>query len=274
MSVEIDLTGDVAIVTGAGSSGPGFGTGKAIAILLARAGCNVCVVDNVAERAAETVELIDKEGGNAAAFVGDISKPSECEAVVAAAVSTYGRLTTLVNNVGVFMSADLSELDFGDLDRTLDVNLKAMIYFAKYSLPHLRAAGHGCIINISSISAHRGVTANGSVAYAASKGGIESMTKALAVELAGYRIRVNAVVPGTLRTPLLTHTLSESEIDDRQKLAPLGIGGDAWDVAAATLFLVSSNAKWITGVSLPVDGGMLATTPLASAGRVDAVSLE
>lgn len=258
----------VAIVTGSGSSGPGFGTGKAAALLLARGGYAVVVADGNEDRAQETVDLILSEGGRAAAHVGDVRVSSVAENTVSFAEGEFGRVTVLVNNVGVFRSGKLLEMTDDDLDLHLDVNLKGMLRFSRAVVPAMERAGGGSIINISSVAAHVGVSASGTVAYSASKGAIEAVGRVLAAELGSKKIRVNTVVPGTLNTPLLQATLTQEEIAGRQATAPLGPGGDAWDVAEAVMFFAEPRSRWISGVSLAVDGGFLSSSAAMHTGEV------
>lgn len=267
MTDEVSVEG-AAIVTGGGSSGPGFGTGKAIAVLLARSGRPVVVVDNSESRAQETVDLIVSEGGRATSFVGDVRDSSVARGAVAAAVENYGTLGTLVNNVGVFISGRLSEMTDEAIDLQVDVNLKGMLRFTREAAPALAANGGGSIVNIGSVSAHVNNSSSGIVAYSASKGGVESASRVLAAELGPDNIRVNTVIPGTLNTPLLQATLSQEQIIRRQSIAPLGPGGDAWDVARAVMFLAGPQSGWITGATVPVDGGFLASSAAMFTGDV------
>ncbi len=256
----------VALISGAGSSGPGFGTGKASAVLLARLGWAVVVLDSDADRAEATAELVRSEGGRASFFVADVRDSAAAGLAVEHAVSTFGRLTTLVNNVGVYRPGLVTQMTDDDLDFTLDVNTKGMLYLTRAAVPALQEAGGGAIVNVSSISAHVHAAPAGTVAYAASKGAIEAAARVLAGELGPLGIRVNSVVPGTLNTPLLQLALSQEEIELRQKVAPLGVGGNAWDVAQAVAFLAGPWSRWISGATLPVDGGLLTVSPVLHSG--------
>ena len=251
----------VAVVTGAGSSGPGVGTGKAISILLAREGAKVLLVDRSESAADETLQIIRNEGGDASVFIGDVSSGEQCLAAVKAAESRYGRLDTLVNNVAVTSSAEVVDVEESDLDRLIDVNLKSVVLMTKHAAPRIAAAGGGSITNIGSISALRATGRQ--TAYTASKGGVVALTSLWAVELGRSRIRVNCICPGTLYTPIAVGLfgMSDQVRWDRANLPPLGTEGTAWDIAWAALFLASEEARWISGVTLPVDGGFIAATP-------------
>jgi NAD(P)-dependent dehydrogenase (short-subunit alcohol dehydrogenase family) len=264
VALDIDLSDEVALVTGGGSSGDGFGTGKAIAVLLARAGARVVVVDTVPERAQETVALIAGEGGEATSHVADVADSDDCRAMVRSATEAFGRLTVLVNNVGVFgVGEPDADGNGADVARLLTVNVGSVIHATTAAAPAMREAGRGAVVNIGSIAAFRAVTTGVNLIYSAAKGGVDSVTRTLAVQYGPDNIRVNSVAPGTIPTPRLGQLMSAGEIAARQRLSPLGEGGDSWDVAWATAYLVSPAARWITGITLPVDGGMLATTPLA-----------
>ena len=251
------LEGKVAIVTGAGSSQPGVGTGKAMSILFAREGAKILLVDLVAARAEETLATILEEGGEASVFAADTTKATDCEAMVKAAVERYGGLHILVNNVAILIEGSLLEVTEEEWDRVLNVNLKSAMLASKYAVPKMIEGGGGSIINLSSGAAIRG---GGSViAYAAAKGGVDTLTYQIAVSHGRDNIRVNGIYPGTILTPMTAHEWPTEELrKQRVSSTPLGTEGTAWDVAWAALFLASDEARWITGIMLPVDGGSMA----------------
>ena len=257
------LEGKVAIVTGAGSSGPGVGTGKAISVLFAREGCSVLLVDNERARAEETLAEIEAEGGSASVYVGDVTSSTDCGTMVEAAVERYGGLSVLVNNVGITVAGNVVTVDEQDWQRVIDVNLKSMVLMSKHAVPRMIAGGGGAVINMSSFLGLRSGSAFESVPYSVSKGGILSLTTTMAVEHGRDNVRVNAIVPGYLYTPMVAGALTEEQRDLRRRAAPLGTEGNAWDVAWAAVFLASDEARWITGAALPVDAGLLAAGPLA-----------
>jgi NAD(P)-dependent dehydrogenase (short-subunit alcohol dehydrogenase family) len=259
------LEGKVALVTGAGSSGPGVGTGKAIAVLFAREGASVLLVDHIRERAQETLELIEADGGEASVFVADIAEAADCEAAVKTAVERYGSLDTLVNNVAIMRSADVLSVTEEDWDLTFRVNLRAMMLLSKFAAPEIKQAGGGSIINISSTGAVR--PPGGHIAYDTAKGGVIALTVSLAVELGRYGIRANCIQPGRIVTPLVANILKDLGLGDadgkqtNRLVNLLGREGNAWDVGWAAVFLASDEARWITSVTLPVDAGFLHTPP-------------
>ena len=257
------LAGKAAIVTGAGSSGPGVGSGKAISVLFARQGAKVLLVDNVAARAEETRAMIRKEGGEASVFEADITREKQCEALVKAAVERYGRLDILVNNVGISITGTVVEMKEEDWDTVLAVNLKSMMLCSKYAIPEMAAGGGGSIVNIASSEGLRSGTLVPIVSYNASKAGVLGLTRGMAVHHGRQGIRVNAIAPGFMATPMVAAHLSEEKRRERREAAPIAIEGTAWDVAWAAVFLASDEARWISGVTLPVDGGMVITTPLS-----------
>jgi NAD(P)-dependent dehydrogenase (short-subunit alcohol dehydrogenase family) len=257
------LEGKVAIVTGAGSSGPGIGTGKAISTLFAREGARVLLVDRVAKHAEETLATICDEGGEASVCEADITEAKNCRAMVETAIERYGGLHILVNNVGIVSMGTVVDVKEEDWDRVLAVNLKGMMLSSKYAIPEMISSGGGSIVNISSIDALRSGTMAAIIPYSASKGGMISMTTAMAVQHGRDHIRVNCIAPGFLYTPLVAPLLTEEMRELRRQAAPLGTEGTAWDVAWAAVFLASDEARWITGIVLPVDAGLLATTPLS-----------
>jgi len=256
------VTGKVAIVTGAGSIGPGIGNGKASAIIYAREGAQVMLVDYNLEAAEETKGLIDKEGGHCIAFQADVSKSGDCKSMVEKCIQTFGRVDILHNNVGIEIPGGAVETSEEDWDKMMNVDLKSMFLTCKYALPYMEKQGSGCIINISSIQAVRTLSYT-SLAYCASKAGIIALTREVAIQYAPKGIRANAILPGLMNTPMVVTSLTdafggnvEEVVKKRDAMCPMGKQGDAWDTAYAALFLASDEAKYITGVALLVDGGL------------------
>lgn len=251
------LEGKVAIVTGAGSRGPGVGNGKATAILFAREGASVLLVDQVGDRAQATQQVIADEGGTCSVFEADLTREAAARAMVEAAVEQYGKLDILHNNVGIGLPGSVLDVSEEDWDRVMAVNLKSMLFSSKYAIPRMQRGGGGAIINISSVAGMRG---HGLVAYAASKGGVIAMTRTMAVQHARDRIRVNCIAPGPVYTPLVAENMTPERREARRLSVPLETEGTAWDIAWAAVYLASDEARWVTGVVLPVDGGITATT--------------
>lgn len=255
------LTGKVALVTGAGSQGDGVGIGKAISLVFAAEGARVGLVDLDAARAQETLEQIEHAGGRAFAVTGNVTDDADCRRIVEETLARYGRLDTLVNNVGIGVGGGrVEQLDEAVWSHVLDVNLKSAVLMCKHALPHLLEA-RGSVVNIASIAGLRAF--GGGVAYGASKAGLVQMTRELAVMYGREGLRANVVAPGHVYTPLLAG-LDAGSRDARRKVSPLGIEGDAWDIAAAVLFLASDEARFISGVCLPVDGGVIETGSLTA----------
>ncbi|RLT36977.1 MAG: SDR family oxidoreductase [Chloroflexi bacterium] len=255
------LQGKVAIVTGAGTRGPMTGTGQATAILFARQAAKVLLVDMEAERARQTQATIEAAGGEASIYQADVTQDDVCRAMVETCLARYGALHILFNNVGASGSGKVTEVEADVWNRALDVNLKSAVLASKYAVPAIAAAGGGCIIHVSSIDGlAAGMTPN--IPYAVAKGGLITLTRAMAVHHGRQGIRVNCIAPGHLYAPFVA-SISDEKRALRRKAGPLGTEGDAWDVAWAALFLASDEARWISGVVLPIDGGLLAATPLA-----------
>jgi NAD(P)-dependent dehydrogenase (short-subunit alcohol dehydrogenase family) len=253
------LENKVAIVTGAGSRAAGIGNGRAAAILFAREGAKVLLVDNSPAAAEETLKMIKQEDGEAEIFVADVSKADDCRAMVERAVSRWGRLDILDNNVGIGCPGSVVIVEEKDWDRTMMVNVKSMMLTGKFAVPAMAAGGGGSIINISSISALR---PRGLTAYSASKGAVIALTRAMAIDHAKEGIRVNCIVPGPVYTPMVYARGMSEELRERRRLAsPLKIEGTGWDIGYAAVFLASDEARYITGVILPVDGGVSIASP-------------
>lgn len=257
------LEGKVAIVTGAGSEGGGVGNGKAIALLFAGEGAHVCLVDRDRERVEDTLREIRTTGGEAIAIVGDVSDESDCARFVGETVERFGGVDLLVNNVGRSGPVGpLASLDMAAWSQVIDVNLKSAVMMCRYAIPHMIPRGGGAIVNIASIA---GTLAHGgSLAYGPSKAAMTQVAREIAVMHGGDGIRANTVAPGHIFTPLAISLLGEQARGQRRDVSPLGIEGDAWDVAHAALFLASEEARFLTGILLPVDGGVSEIGPLAA----------
>jgi NAD(P)-dependent dehydrogenase (short-subunit alcohol dehydrogenase family) len=259
------LEGKTAIVVGAGqTAGETIGNGRATAILFAREGARVFLVDRDLASARETLGMVEGEGGVGGAFEADASREADCIAMVEACRSEFGRIDVLHNNVGIGMGdAGPTHLSEENWQRIIDVNLKSVFLTSKHVLPVMREQESGVIINISSIAA---VCSVGMLAYKTSKAGVNALTHSLALGNARYGIRVNAIMPGLMNTPMAIETISQVRgvergqlVRERDAQVPLAGGmGTAWDIAHAALFLASDEAKFITGVVLPVDGGQSA----------------
>lgn len=256
------LTGKAIIVTGAGQTpGTTIGNGKACALLFARAGARIACVDRDLSRAEATVDAIRGEGGDAVAIAADVSKAEEAERIARLALDTFGRIDGLINNVGIGGGGDgppkhLTEAAF---DRILTVNFKAAWLVTKACLPIMEAGGGGAIVNISSLAS---IAGHQMMAYETSKAAMNRMTQSVALAGARKGIRCNVILPGLMDTPMAIEGIAEARgvpADDlraeRSKAVPLGAMGTGWDTAHAALFLIGEEAKFVTGVSLRVDGG-------------------
>jgi NAD(P)-dependent dehydrogenase (short-subunit alcohol dehydrogenase family) len=253
------LEGKTAMVVGAGSIGPGWGNGKATAALFAREGARVLCVDIDEGAARETAELIRREGGEAEAYRADASDAADVAGAVATCVERFGGLDVLDNNVGILVPGGVVELTEDQWDRVMAVNLKSCFLAMKHAIPVMERAGGGAIVNISSIASIR-FTGRSSATYYASKAALNHLTSTTAIEYARKGIRINTILPGLMHTPMVESLLAaadaEATLRAQAERCPMGRLGDAWDVAHAALFLVSDEAKYITGVVLPVDGGV------------------
>ncbi|MDE2607876.1 MAG: SDR family oxidoreductase [Burkholderiales bacterium] len=257
------LAGKVAIVTGAGSVGPGWGNGRAIATRFAEQGALVYGVDCDPERMAETAQRIAAAGGTFAAGSCDVTDGASVARMVAQCIERFGRIDILVNNVGGSAKGGPVEMSEEVWDAQVDFNLKSVFLACKNVLPHMVAQGGGAVVNLSSTSGLRW-TGAAQIAYAATKAGIIQFSRVLAVQYAKQGIRVNTVVPGQLHTPMVEARLAGQRaggnvaalLEQRQARIPLPFMGDGRDTANAALFLASEEARFITGTEIVVDGGM------------------
>ena len=231
------------------------------AVLFAREGAQVCLVDNNRERAEATESKIRAEGGEAFVVKADVTRESDCAAMISACEARYGALHILFNNVATAGSGMVTDCDSDYLDEVFAINLRSMMLTCKFALPVMKNSGGGSIINVASIDGLRAGRSR-NVPYAVTKAGVAQLSRVMAVHHGRENIRVNCLAPGHIRAPFVqkldepTHTL-------RRKAGPLGTEGNAWDVAWAAVFLASDEARWISGVVLPIDAGLLAATPLA-----------
>jgi NAD(P)-dependent dehydrogenase (short-subunit alcohol dehydrogenase family) len=256
---EWGLAGKVAIVTGGGAAGDGIGNGRAAAILLGKAGAKVVVVDRDGGLAKRTVEMVAEAGGEAIPFEADVTRSVECAGMVAAAVQRFGRLDLLDNNVGIGSRGSVVDETEESWRRVMQVNVETMFLAAKHAIPEMRKVGGGAIVNVSSISAIR---PRGLTVYTVSKSAVIGLTKAMAVDHGKEGIRVNCVAPGPVYTPMVyAGGMTPSARETRKKASALGIEGTGWDVGAAVRFLLSEQARYITGQVLVVDGGTSLTAP-------------
>jgi NAD(P)-dependent dehydrogenase (short-subunit alcohol dehydrogenase family) len=253
------LTGKVAVVTGGGAAGDGIGNGRAAAILLARAGAHVVVVDRDKALAQRTVAMIEEGGGKAVAVEADVTRAADCAAIVQTAIDSFGRLDLLDNNVGIGSRGTVLDETEESWRRVMQVNVDSMFLMAKHAIPAMRRAGGGAIVNVSSISALR---PRGLTVYTVSKGAVIALTRAMAVDHGREGIRVNCVAPGPVYTPMVYQRGMSPTARDRRRLASaLGIEGTGWDIGHAVRFLLSSHARYITGHTLVVDGGTTLSAP-------------
>ncbi|MBS7705489.1 SDR family NAD(P)-dependent oxidoreductase [Chelatococcus asaccharovorans] len=263
------LRGKVAVVTGAGSAGTMGGTGANIAVLFAAKGAKLVLVDIDQARAEHTLSAVRALGGEAVVAIGDITRADHCRRMIETAQSAFGAIDILVNNAAIAPGeqANTEEL----WDRIIDINLKGAKLMSDAVLDPMKAQGRGSIVHISSIAA---LAAGGGIAYSASKGGMVAMTKAQAYEYGPHGIRVNNVAPGHVAIPMGLNFKgwngagTDAIRRKRARASLLGTEGTGWDVAYAVLFLVSDEAAYITGHTLPVDGGTTAVMPIVMAERI------
>ncbi len=259
------LANKIAIVVGGGQQpGETLGNGRATCLRFAAEGATVLVVDADEKLARDTVAMIEEKGGKGSALGSDITREADCKSIADTCVSRYGRIDILHNNVGRSRGdRGTVDLDVAMWDEIMAMNLKGMFMTCKHVLPVMRKQTSGAIVNISSISS---IASGQTLTYRTSKGAVNTMTQHMAAENAPFGVRVNAILPGLMNTPMaIERRVKERNVTrdqvraERAAQVPLRVAesGNAWDVANAALFLASDEARYITGVLLPVDGGML-----------------
>ncbi len=262
-----DLDGRVAIVTGAGAQGEGIGNGRAAAALLARAGAKVVLVDVNQDRLAGTEELLRESGSEFLSVVADVSTEAGCRGIVDSTITRWGCVDVLVNNVGVVGPADsVVDIDPVEWDNLFRVNVTSVMLMSKYCIPSMRTARSGSIVNVSSLA---GLLTHPRPAYATTKGAILSLTRSMASRHGPEGIRVNAIAPGPAYTPMVqAEGLSEDARAARAAMLPLRTEGTGWDVGEAVLYLAGPRSRWVTGMTLTVDGGFSADLRMSNAATV------
>lgn len=253
------FTEKVVVVSGGGAAGDGIGNGRAAALLLARAGASVLVTDRKPELAERTVEMIRAAGGVAHAIGADATSDDDCALVAAAAIDRFGGVDVLVNNVGVGGQGSVVDTDLVQWQRVMHINVTSTMMMSRHLIPPMIERGGGAIINISSVAAMR---PRGLTAYSTSKGAVITLTEAMAVDHGAQGVRVNCVAPGPVWTPMVGGEDMPADLRDKRRRASLlGIEGTAWDVGHAVRFLASDEARYITGQTLSVDGGVTLRGP-------------
>ena len=257
------LAGKIALIMGAGSVGPGWGNGRAISVRFAEEGAHLFGIDRELTRMTETVARVSDVGGQMVTAVCDVTQSLQIKTIVEQCLDQYGRIDSLVNNVGGSAAGGPVEMTEEVFDSQINHNLKSVFLACKYVLPIMEAQGAGSIINIASTSGTRW-TGSAQVAYAATKAGVIQLSKVVAIQYAKQRIRVNTIVPGQLHTPMVEVRLAgqrtggdvEALLAQRQARIPLPFMGDGRDTANAALYLASDESRFVTGTEIVVDGGM------------------
>ena len=257
------LQNRIAIVTGAGSIGPGWGNGRATCVRFAEEGAKIFAIDRDPDKTAETVERVTAVGGEIVTYQCDVTSNESVAAMVKACVDRFGRIDVLVNNVGGSAHGGPVDMPEEVWDAQVDYNLKSVFLTCKHVLPIMERQKSGAIVNVASTSGIR-FTGAFQVGYAATKAGVIQLSRVVAVQYAAKGIRVNTVVPGQLHTPMVEARLARQRasgdvkalLEQRQKRIPIGFMGDGRDTANAALFLASDEARFITGTEIVVDGGM------------------
>ena len=251
------LKGKVAVVTGAAPRGEGVGNGMATAIMFAREGARVVLVNRSAERAEKLAQQIKGEGGEASVFAGDVAKADVCEAMAAFATKTYGRLDILHNNVGIGAPGTPETVTLEDWHKVIEANLTTTMLCTKACLPRMKQGGGGSVIMVSSIAGALGLMGSaGAVAYSTAKAGLHGFTMSVAADYATQNIRANCIVVGSVHTPMVAHLGAEAR-ERRRQMVPMQTEGTAWDIAYGAVYLASDESRWVTGITLPIDGGLV-----------------
>lgn len=251
----------VAIVTGAAPRGDGLGNGMACALMFAQEGAKVVLVNRKREKAEALAEKIRSEGGDAHVIACDVTREDQVAAMVAETMDKYGRLDVLHNNAGIGGGGPLEKTDLAGWEKVVGLNMTGVMLCCRAAVPAMREGGRGgSIINVSSIAGAAGLLreSGGAMAYTATKAGLHGITMSIAADYAKEQIRCNTLVVGSVYTPMVAHQGEEAR-QRRARMVPLMTEGTAWDVAYAATFLASDESRWVTGIQLPVDGGLLAT---------------
>lgn len=253
------LDGKVALVSGGGSRSEGVGTGRAAAVLFAREGARVAVIDRSLEAAEFTAELIRAEGGQAMALAADSTSHADCESVIERVLAAWQGIDVLDNNVGGNGRGTVLTADDQMWDHVLRLNILTTVTMSRAVIPAMAAAGGGSIINVSSIAAFR---PRGITPYTAAKAAVIALSQSMAVDHGPQGVRVNCIAPGPIYTPMVAADSMAADVRERRRLAsPLAIEGTAWDVAHAAVYLASDEARYVSGIVLPVDGAVSLTSP-------------
>ncbi len=259
---EMGLKTKVAIVTGAGSRADGIGNGRAAAILLAREGVKVALLDTTVKAAEATKAMIDKEGGTSMLVEADVTKAASCQAAVAKTVAAWGRVDILVNNVGIGgPPGNAVDVDPEAWDQAMRINVTSMMLMAKYAIPEMRKQKAGSIVNIASVAGLRG--GHPGLLYPTSKGAVVNLTRAMAAQHGPEGIRVNCIAPGMVYTPMVYsrgNGMSNELREARRQRSLLQTEGSGWDIGNGVVYLCSDMARWVTGVIHPIDAGATAGT--------------
>jgi NAD(P)-dependent dehydrogenase (short-subunit alcohol dehydrogenase family) len=265
--IDFGLDGETAIVTGGGSRTDDIGTGRGAAIMLARAGMNVALVDRDEAAAERTREMIADEGGVAEVYVGDVGNEADCRQIVGAVVERFGSLRVLVNNVGVAGPPGTAvDVDVEAWDAGMRVNLTSMVLMSRYAIPAMIARGGGSIVHMTSAAGILG--GHPALLYATSKGAIINLTRAMAAQHGPDGIRVNCVAPGMVYTSfVIARGMSDEMRANRREQSLLKTEGTGWDIGNGVLYLASDLARWVTGITLSIDAGITAATNLPTPPR-------